>query len=198
MNRPLRWVGLLLACLLGAGGYYVWSKATPYDEVVDRGPSPEALANPYLAAEHFLRQQGLTVEHAYNLKQLDTLPSKGNSLLLLGERSNMSPRQVEQLLEWARSGGHLLLVLAFHFGMHAPGERLRGFFCCDAYGAPVAHIYKRRCHLSPITKFQSTLAETAAGNDAHRIRRTTIYFDKSHQTLAIGAVRIFNPKLLQS
>jgi hypothetical protein len=103
-------VGLLLACLLGAGGYYVWSKATPYDEVVDRGPSPEALANPYLAAEHFLRQQGLTVEHAYNLKQLDTLPSKGNSLLLLGERSNISPRQVEQLLEWARSGGHLLLV----------------------------------------------------------------------------------------
>jgi len=110
MNRPLLWVGLLLACLLGAGGYYAWSKATPYDEVVDRGPSPEALANPYLAAEHFLRQQGLTVEHAYNLKQLDTLPSKGNSLLLLGERSNMSPRQVEQLLEWARSGGHLLLV----------------------------------------------------------------------------------------
>jgi len=110
MNRPLLWVGLLLACLLGAGGYYAWSKATPYDEVVDRGPSPEALANPFLAAEHFLRQQGLTVEHAYNLKQLDTLPSKGNSLLLLGERSNMSPRQVEQLLEWARSGGHLLLV----------------------------------------------------------------------------------------
>ncbi|PMV23098.1 MULTISPECIES: DUF4350 domain-containing protein [unclassified Pseudomonas] len=110
MNRPLLWVGLLLACLLGAGGYYAWSKATPYDEVVDRGPSPEALANPYLAAEHFLRQQGLTVEHAYNLKQLDTLPSKGNSLLLLGERSNMSPRQVEQLLEWTRSGGHLLLV----------------------------------------------------------------------------------------
>ena len=28
----------------------------------------------------------------------------------LGERSNMSPRQVEQLLGWAKSGGHLLLV----------------------------------------------------------------------------------------
>lgn len=110
MNRPLLWVGLLLACLLGAGGYYVWSKAIPYDEVVDRGPSPEALANPYLAAEHFLRQQGLTVEHANSLKRLGTLPSKGNSLLLLGERSNLSPRQVEQLLAWARSGGHLLVV----------------------------------------------------------------------------------------
>lgn len=110
MNRPLLWVGLLLACLLGAGGYYVWSKAIPYEEVVDRGPSPEVLANAYLAAEHFLRQQGLIVEHANGLERLTTLPAKGNSLLLLGERSNMSPRQVEQLLGWAKSGGHLLLV----------------------------------------------------------------------------------------
>lgn len=110
MNRPLIWVGLLLACLLGAGGYFVWSKAIPYDEVVDRGPSPEALANPYLAAEHFLSQQGLAVDHANSVERLTTLPAKGHSLLWLGERSNMSPRQVEQLLAWAKSGGHLLLV----------------------------------------------------------------------------------------
>ena len=110
MNRPLIWLGLLLACLLGAGGYFVWSKAIPYDEVVDRGPSPEALANPYLAAEHFLSQQGLAVDHANSAERLTTLPAKGHSLLLLGERSNMSPRQVEQLLAWVKSGGHLLLV----------------------------------------------------------------------------------------
>lgn len=110
MNRPLLWLGLLLACLLGAGGVYVWSKAIPYEEVVDLGPAPEALANPYLAAEHFLRQQGLAVEHANSLERLATLPAKGNSLLLLGERSNLSPRQVGQLLDWVRSGGHLLLV----------------------------------------------------------------------------------------
>ncbi|NJJ56422.1 DUF4350 domain-containing protein [Pseudomonas sp. B14(2022)] len=110
MNRPLLWVGLLMACLLGAGGFYAWSKAIPYEEVVDRGPSPEAMANPYLAAEHFLRQQGLAVEHANGLERLTTLPAKGNSLLLLGERGNMSPRQVGQLLDWAKSGGHLLVV----------------------------------------------------------------------------------------
>ena len=110
MNRPLLWVGLLLACVFGAGAFYAWTKAIPYDEVVDRGPSPEALANPYLAAEHFLRQQGVAVEHANSLERLTTLLGKGNSLLLLGERSNMSPRQVEQLLSWAKSGGHLLLV----------------------------------------------------------------------------------------
>ncbi|MFN3357311.1 MAG: DUF4350 domain-containing protein [Pseudomonas sp.] len=110
MNRILLWLGLVLACLIGAGGLFIWSKATPYEEVVDRGPAPEAQANPYLAAEHFLREQGLTVAHAEGLDRLATLPAKGNSLLLLGERSAISPRQVEQLLDWARSGGHLLLV----------------------------------------------------------------------------------------
>jgi hypothetical protein len=110
MNRPLLWVSLLLACLLAATGFYAWHKAIPYQEIVDRGPSPEALANPYLAAEHFLGQHGLVVEHANSLERLASLPPKGNSLLLLGERSNMTPRQVDQLLEWARAGGHLLLV----------------------------------------------------------------------------------------
>ena len=110
MNRPVMWVGLVLACLLGAGAFYAWHKAIPYDEVVDRGPSPEAQANAFLAAEYFLRERGLNVEHANSLERLSNLSPKGNSLLLLGERSNMTPRQVEQLLDWAKSGGHVLLV----------------------------------------------------------------------------------------
>lgn len=110
MNRPFLWIGLLLMGLLGAGSYFLWSRMVSYDEVIDHGPSPEARANPYLAAEHFLRQHGLSVQHAKGLERLETLPAKGSSLLLLGERSNMSPRQVEQLLAWAKAGGHLLLV----------------------------------------------------------------------------------------
>lgn len=110
MNRPFVWVGLLLACLLGAGAFYAWHTAIPYDEVVDRGPSPQARQNLYLAAEYFLREQGLTVAHANNLERLAELPPKGNSLLLLGERSNMTQRQVDQLMDWAKSGGHLLVV----------------------------------------------------------------------------------------
>ncbi|NMX91308.1 MULTISPECIES: DUF4350 domain-containing protein [unclassified Pseudomonas] len=110
MNRPLIWFGLILACLLTAGGFFAWHKAIPYEEVVDRGPSPEAQANPYLAAEQFLRQQGLAVEQAHSLERLATLPAKGASLLLLSERSSMTPHQVDQLLDWTQAGGHLLLV----------------------------------------------------------------------------------------
>jgi hypothetical protein len=96
--------------LLIALGAYLYLNAEPYQEVINHGPSPEAQANPYLAAELFLRKQGLQVTHANSLDILPALEPRQQSLLLLGERSNMSPRQVEQVLNWARAGGRLLFV----------------------------------------------------------------------------------------
>ncbi|WP_223490715.1 DUF4350 domain-containing protein [Pseudomonas sp. A-RE-19] len=102
--------GAFIAVLLGALSIYLYFKATPYQTEIDHGPSPEAQANPYLAAEHFLRKQGLTVSHANNLDILPTLEPHQHSLLLLGDRSNMSPRQVDQVFNWTRAGGRLLFV----------------------------------------------------------------------------------------
>ncbi|WP_347927843.1 DUF4350 domain-containing protein [Pseudomonas helvetica] len=109
MNRRLI-PGLLIAGLLAALAVYLYQQATPYQEVIDHGPSPEARANPYLAAEHFLRQQGLTVTHANSLDILQFLEPHQQSLLLLGDRANMTPRQADQLLNWTRAGGRLLFV----------------------------------------------------------------------------------------
>lgn len=109
MNRRLI-PGLLIAGLLAALAVYLYQQATPYQEVIDHGPSPEARANPYLAAEHFLRQQGLTVTHANSLDILPYLEPHQQSLLLLGDRANLTPRQADQLLNWTRAGGRLLFV----------------------------------------------------------------------------------------
>lgn len=111
MNRQ-RWlaVGVFIAVLLIALSVYLYVKATPYQADIDHGPSPEAQANPYLAAEHFLRKQGLSVSHANSLDILPTLEPHQHSLLLLGDRYNMTPRQVDQLLNWTRAGGRLLFV----------------------------------------------------------------------------------------
>lgn len=111
MNRR-HWlaVGVFIAVLLGALSVYLYVKATPYQADIDHGPSPEAQANPYLAAEYFLRKQGLAVNHANSLDILPTLEPHQHSLLLLGERDNMTPRQVDQLLNWTRAGGRLLFV----------------------------------------------------------------------------------------
>jgi hypothetical protein len=111
LNRRLSLsVGAFIALLVGALSIYLYFKATPYQAEIDHGPSPEAQANPYLAAEQFLRKQGLTVSHANSLDILPTLEPHQRSLLLLGDRSNMSPRQVDQVLNWTRAGGRLLFV----------------------------------------------------------------------------------------
>ncbi|WLG22218.1 DUF4350 domain-containing protein [Pseudomonas sp. FP1154] len=103
-------VGAGVAALLCVMALYLFLKAVPYQETIDHGPSPEAQANPYLAAEHFLRRQGINVEHANNLDVLPNLEPDQRSLLLLGERTHMTPREVDQLMNWAQAGGRLLFV----------------------------------------------------------------------------------------
>ncbi|CAD5106000.1 DUF4350 domain-containing protein [Zestomonas carbonaria] len=107
-ERFLIGAGLLLA--LGLLAIFALSRLTPYQEELKHGPSPEARRNPYLAAETFLRQRDLKVRRADNLAELGDLPSTGQTLLLLGDRGNMTPRQAERLLDWAGKGGHLLLI----------------------------------------------------------------------------------------
>lgn len=108
-----RWgsiAGVLITVLLAALCVYLYLKATPYQTEIDHGPSPEADANPYLAAELFLRKQGLNVGHANGLDILPSLDPHQHSLLLLGERGNMTPRQIDQVMNWTRAGGRLLFV----------------------------------------------------------------------------------------
>ncbi len=111
MNR--RWGSIataLVALLLAALGVYLYLKATPYQTDIDHGPAPEARANPYLAAQLFLRKQGLSADHANGLDILPSLDPHQHSLLLLGDRYNMTPRQIDQVLNWTRAGGRLLFV----------------------------------------------------------------------------------------
>ena len=111
MSRPLKiaLLGLLLIVLVGVG-LYVLQHLQPYEEVVNHGPSPEARSNDYLAAELFLRQRQLKVTRASGLEVLKQLPSVGQTLLLLAPRHNMTPRQSQQVLDWAAKGGHLVFI----------------------------------------------------------------------------------------
>src|SRR3546814_9557588 len=94
-------IGAGVAALLCPLGLYLFLKAVPYQETIDHGPSPEAQANPYLAAEHFLRRQGINVEHATNLDVLPSLEPDTRSLMLLADRTDMTTMEIDQLLTWA-------------------------------------------------------------------------------------------------
>ena len=111
MSRRIQFIlGAALLLMLGLLGIYLLGKLTPYEETLKHGPAPEAQANPYLAAEQFLRKQGLHVQRADGLDILQDLPSAGQTLLLLGDRNRMTPKQAERVLAWAGKGGHLLFV----------------------------------------------------------------------------------------
>lgn len=112
MNRRALWLlgGALIVALLGALGVYLYLKATPYQAEVDHGPSPAAQANPYLAAEMFLRERGIDVSHAESLAVLPGIDPRQHTLLMFNDRSKMTPRQVDQVLNWARAGGRLVFV----------------------------------------------------------------------------------------
>ena len=89
--RPRFLIGAGLFLLLGLITIYLAGRLQPYQETIEHGPSPEVRGNPYLAAEHFLRKQGLQVTRADGLEVLNNLPSAGNTLLLLGSRARMTP-----------------------------------------------------------------------------------------------------------
>ncbi|WP_236193620.1 DUF4350 domain-containing protein [Pseudomonas glycinae] len=112
MNRRALWLagGALIVALLAALGIYLYLKATPYQAEVDHGPSPAAQANPYLAAEMFLRERGIDVTHAESLAVLPEIDPRQHTLLMFNDRSKMTPRQVDQVLNWARAGGRLVFV----------------------------------------------------------------------------------------
>ena len=111
MNRRAFWLaGALIVALSGALGVYLYLKATPYQVVVDQGPSPAAQTNPYLAAEMFLRGRSIEVTHAESLSVLPEIDPRRHTLLLFNNRSKMTPRQVDQVLNWARAGGRLVFV----------------------------------------------------------------------------------------
>ncbi len=111
MNR-LRPRLLAAAAVLLIGLLVIWlaGKLQSYEDVVEHGPTPEARSNTYLAAELFLRDLGLQVVHQEGIAGLETLPTSGQTLLLLGDRGNLTPRQTERLLDWANAGGHLVVV----------------------------------------------------------------------------------------
>ncbi|MBB4865904.1 hypothetical protein HNP46_004805 [Pseudomonas nitritireducens] len=101
---------LLGVFLLGGLGYYLYRNLEPYTETVEHGPSPEARANQYLAAELYLRGRGVRVSTASGIEVLDQLPAQGQTLILLGSRENLTPTQTSRLLDWTRRGGHLIVT----------------------------------------------------------------------------------------
>ena len=104
-------VALLLfgGLLLGAIAWGFYLSIEFYEETEKSQWSVQALRNPYLAAQKFLRASDIEVVDADSLVKLDSL--EGVSTVLITEASQVSnPRQLESVLAWLDKGGSLIVT----------------------------------------------------------------------------------------
>ena len=104
---------LAMALLLAVGliASYVLGKLEPYEDVIEHGPSPEVASSPYLAAEHFLRKQGIAARRAEGLEVLGLVAGLG--------QQNLEDYSRQLTLQWQ----------ALAYGHRLPAESLRQSLC---------------------------------------------------------------------
>ena len=101
---------LSMALLLGLGllASYLLGKLEAYEDEVEHGPAPEVASSPYLAAEHFLRRQGIAARRADGLEVLDGLPSQGQTLMLLAVEAGLATCAQEFWARYPKTVGQFL------------------------------------------------------------------------------------------
>lgn len=98
----------LLIIIVAIGLYF----SNNLEKRITKVPVPRpyyVLLNPYLAAEHFLKKQNRKVSNQKHLLNINTLPSKKQTILLLASDETLTAEQVKQTLHWVSQGGYLIV-----------------------------------------------------------------------------------------
>jgi len=104
--RLLLIIGLAVIALLGWG---IYSSIEFYDDKEQTSWSLQALRNPYLAAQQFMQQSDIDSVEADSLIGLNTLDGVA-TVLVTDANQVVNPRQLEQVLNWLKNGGNLIVT----------------------------------------------------------------------------------------
>ncbi|OMH39024.1 DUF4350 domain-containing protein [Motiliproteus sp. MSK22-1] len=103
-------LGLLALVFLVFSGLALWN--AEWKEIrYDAGPSKEAGSDPFFAIIRYLEQQDIDADTARSLapmKAPDFFQDK-DAVVLLGGYGVLAERQLTDVLDWVRRGGHLIL-----------------------------------------------------------------------------------------
>lgn len=98
-------IGLLMLAL-AAGGRWWWQQSREQVWVAEHQSSPEAIANPFLAANRFLVLNGYQVETVAALEHLRTV--RDGTLIIGGGEGLMTKEQSAMVLAWVARGNTLI------------------------------------------------------------------------------------------
>lgn len=110
-------VGIIIILLLGlliGGSFYVFLENFEYKEQTIRtGFLGEARNNPLYASRLFLKRMGIPSFTQKSIQGVTGLPDTDTVLVINSRRTTVSTRQINELINWVKSGGHVI-ALATH------------------------------------------------------------------------------------
>lgn len=110
MKQNILLLVLLAAC--ASLGFWFNKHFEFYQETIDLGWSAKARANEFLAAEQYLRKLEFEVDSGDRIRDFSGY-SKDATLVLADSGMILSERQLQKLLDWLATGGHLVVGAAY-------------------------------------------------------------------------------------
>ena len=101
---------LLVATLIGWGGWWFYSNFERETKISRSGLSPEARRNPLLAADYFLTRSGIESLSVSGRDHLLRLPAEPGLLLVSHLGPSLPPEREAALIQWIEAGGHLVIT----------------------------------------------------------------------------------------
>ncbi len=101
-------LGLVLL-LVGSSYFWLLSKFEKTQTVTNLGYKKEAFLNPYLAGKTFLEETGIKTDTTVDIEIILDSISNDDTVILLNKRQ-FHPVQIEKIMEWLSSGGHLVMT----------------------------------------------------------------------------------------
>ncbi len=123
MNRLAAVIITLFVVLFLAYGLYDFYQNYEYKEkTIHTGFKGEARRNPYYATRLFLKRMGIPTETQTSLQGMNRFPDTDTVLIITTRRTTLSPKRTHELLDWVKSGGHLI-ALATHRWQYSGSEK---------------------------------------------------------------------------
>ncbi|RBP48305.1 DUF4350 domain-containing protein [Arenicella xantha] len=107
MQARIVWIVSILVLAAAVGGFYLMYEKV--EEEIWIGESAEAKRNPFLAAQRFLSERGVSVVETTSELRFSTLPT--DEMVILSEVDSMlvSASQIDAAVDWVQRGGSLIV-----------------------------------------------------------------------------------------
>ncbi len=109
MNKKTALLIIILLGLIIGFAVYGFYQTHEYKEVeIHTGFHGEARKNPLYATRLFLKRMGIPTVSKESVQGMGGFPDKNTVIILNSNRSSLSEKRTQAILDWVKSGGHLI------------------------------------------------------------------------------------------